>query len=405
MKPIFSTLLCLIMVAPMADAQPKGYNYDEAKVPAYDLPSLLGDAKSAADWPARRAVLHTMLETEMFGKAPPPVPVRIKRLEASEVALSGKARRQQIEVQLGKNVAMDVLIYLPLQRKGPVPCFLGYNFNGNHTVRDEPEIVLPSSWIRKAKDNKATEAQRKNSGRWPVEMITEAGYGLATIYCGDVDPDFDDGWENGVHQNYPKPGPDDWGSIAAWAWGLSRCLDAFAEIPEIDETKVAVFGHSRLGKTSLWAGANDPRFAMAISNNSGCGGAALSRRAFGETVKRINDVFPHWFCDNYARYNDRENEAPFDQHMLIALVAPRPVYVASAINDKWADPRGEFTSAVEASAAWELLGEKGLGTRAHPDVNAPLHRGRVGYHVRSGGHDVKAYDWEQIIAFANKWMK
>jgi len=391
-----------------AFGQPRGYNYEESKVPNYTLPDLLGGVETAADWPARRAELHALLEREMFGKAPPRIAeLNVDRVEASEVALDGKARRRQIRVHLGEGVAMDVLIYLPLNAasENGVPLFLGYNFTGNHTIRDEKEIVLPTSWLRKAKDNQATDEQRANSSRWPVEMITSAGYGLATIYYGDVDPDFDDGWKNGVHQNYPKPGPADWGSIATWAWGLSRALDAFEMDPEIDATKVAVFGHSRLGKTSLWAGANDTRFAMAISNNSGCGGAALSRRAFGETVKRINTSFPHWFCDNYHKYNDKEGEAAFDQHMLIALMAPRPVYVASAVDDKWADPRGEFLSAKHASPAWELLGQPGLSGDAYPDMDTPLADGRVGYHVRTGKHNVTEYDWQQYIDFADKWVK
>jgi len=404
-------LMVAFMMLTTADAQPRGYNYDEDKVPDYTLPDVLAGVDAAADWPARRAELHALIEREMFGKAPPAIEdLQVDRVEASEVALGGTARRRQIRVHLGEGVAMNVLIYLPLKAAGGdadkgVPMFLGYNFTGNHTVRNEKEIVLPTSWVRKAKDNKAAEEQRRDSSRWPAEMITAAGYGLATIYYGDVDPDFHDEWKNGVHRHYPKPGPADWGSIATWAWGLSRALDAFERAPEIDATRVAVFGHSRLGKTSLWAGANDERFAMAISNNSGCGGAALSRRAFGETVKRINTSFPHWFCDNYLKYNDKEDEAAFDQHMLLALMAPRPVYVASAVGDKWADPRGEFLSAKHASPVWTLLGEPGLSGEAYPAVDAPLAAGRVGYHVRTGKHDVTDFDWKQYIAFADRWLK
>lgn len=417
-----AVLILPLILLSTAAFQPQA-NYDESKVPAVQLPDplLYPDGNPVKDdvawWARRRAQILNAFQNEVYGRAPAAPARQWHQVKSRDTnALGGKAVRKEVRVSLTGHPAgpyTDLLLYLP-KSKGPHAVFLGLNFGGNQTIHPDPGITMTDRWVRNnaelgITDNKATEATRGTAaGRWPVEMILERGYALATAYYGDIDPDFDDGFQSGIHRVYlppfqKLPAPDQWGSIAAWAWGLSRLMDYLEKDSDVDRKRVAVMGHSRLGKTALWAGATDHRFAMVVSNNSGCGGAALSRRRFGETVASINTTFPHWFCANFKRYNDREDELPVDQHMLLALIAPRPLYVASAAEDLWADPRGEFLATLAADPVYRLLGAAGLGTDEMPAVDQPV--GNVlRYHVRSGGHDVTEFDWKQYLEQADRHM-
>jgi hypothetical protein len=419
-RPTVNFVFVMLSICIGARAQPPATNYDESKVPQYRLPDVLTltsgqKVRDARTWfDKRRAEILEFYRSEVFGRSPVRTPkLNYQVFSEDKQALNGKAIRRQVTVFFSENKdgpRMDMLLYLPAQAKRPAPLFLGLGFTGNQGVHSDPGIKLADEWVR----DPATKAMIKRradeksrgaaASRWPVERILSHGYGLATIYYGDIEPDFDGGIEHGIRPLFFKPGqkspaPDDWGAIGVWAWGLSRAMDYLEKDSGVDSKRVAVIGHSRLGKSALWAGAQDARFSIVISNDSGEGGAAISRRQFGEQVRNLNTTFPHWFCGNFKKYNDREDELPVDSHMLLALSAPRPLYVASAQEDRWADPRGEFLAVVHASPVYQLLGKQGLGTDQMPQVHQPIMK-TVGYHIRAGKHDINSYDWEQYLKFA-----
>ena len=404
----------LLSLATLLPAFADGANYDESKVPAYTLPDPLvfdngKPVRKARQWKKRRAELLETFRAEMFGREPAAPRLRYELLKVVPDALGGLATMKEVKVLLepsGEHY-MVLLLFVPHAGKSPAPAFLGLNFCNNHGTTSLEEVSLPDSLqvLHYGPYYKRME-RGEQTRRWPYEYILSQGYACYTVFMDDIEPDERDSYDFGIRTVYDqgKPRADSWGAVSAWAWGLSRALDYLAADPDVDAARVAVHGHSRLGKTALWAGAVDERFALVIANDSGCSGAALSRRAFGETLSRLNRVFPYWFCDNYKRYSDNEASLPFDQHELIALIAPRPVYVASASEDLWADPYGEYLSLVHATPVYRLLGYDGFSSLEMPEIEVPKVQGRMGHHIRNGKHDMQLYDWQQYVAFANRFL-
>lgn len=367
---------------------------------AADLPEVLKTVEgkpvtSAAEWEAvRRPEVLELFKTHVFGRNPVdrPSTLRFEPLEADKVMVDGKALRKRVNIRYsgpGGEGSIALTAFIP-KTATPAPAFV-LICNRSSAANIDPERIEKSPFF-------------------PVEELVARGYAALAFHNGDVDPDSFDGFTNGVHGVFqPDPKvrtPDSWGTLAAWAWGASRVMDWIETEPLIDRTRVAVVGHSRGGKTALWCGANDTRYALTISNNSGCGGAKLNRMELpkSEGIARINKVFPHWFCDTFKKYGDNEAALPVDQHMLVALIAPRLAYVASASLDDWAGQPGEFRSCVLASPVWQLYGMKGLVGETFPAPDSPLQEGRVGYHLRTGKHDLALYDWQRYMDFADRHM-
>ncbi len=371
------------------------FNYDESKVPQFELPDPLkfadGTPVTADLWPRRRAELLELFRSNVYGRRPKVAyEVDYEILRQEDNWFDGRAIGRDVRATIridDRQFQFDFTVLIPRPapetqgRVKPVPAIV--HINNRYPV--------PLS--------KTTE----EDPFWPARSIIEAGFATATFHTSDIDPDKKNAYADGVRaffEDGTTPGPDAWRSLSAWGWGASKVLDYLETCPEVDASASAVSGHSRGGKTALWAAVEDTRFQIAYSNNSGCGGAALSRRRFGETVKRITTSFPYWFCENFSQYSAREDSLPIDQHEVFALLAPRAAYVASADEDLWADPKGEYLAMVAAAPVYKLLGQEAVVEQNMPPLNSQRMQGRTGYHIRPGGHGLGQQDWDWFLAFA-----
>lgn len=405
----FLGLAILGMTLGAAGAQLKEFdsdvNYEEDRIPHYDLPPLLVDAEGhAVDtpeawWSKRRPEILSLFANLMYGRIPTPeTPLVVEKdvLEEEDDFLDGLATRTAMQLTFSNEAGekrMTFVYFVPNGAGKPAPAIM-------HLTHDNPR-------------SRAYTPRRDAPGvlrnGWPAGLLLRRGYALVGANVGELMEHNEVEFLRSIHRLYFKTGQSfpkahEWGVLAAIGWGASRMLDHLETVDAIDQERVALFGHSMLGKSALWAAARDTRFAMAVSAQSGCGGAALWRRRSGETLKKMVTRFPYWLCRNAWKFVDQEDDLPVDQHMLLALVAPRPLYVFSAVDDAWADPRGEYLGAYHASEAYRLLGEEGLASPEQPAPGRPVGNGKVGYHLREGGHSVEQYDWERILDFADRHL-
>jgi hypothetical protein len=391
-------------------------NYDESKVPNFTVPDPLtcNDGKKITtikQWEnQRRPEILEFFSAQIYGRTPKEkIKATYETLSENPNFLSGKATSKQVKFTFtngSKKHEAILLLVLPNQPKGKAPVFVTYNYKGNHSTCLDPDIEYSPLFSLLTAPDDPDWKRGTQSSRWCYDKIIDRGYGIATMFYQDIYPDSPGKEELGVVSLFPgynpdAKKPDQWQALGAWAWGSSRIVDYLATQKGIDMNKIIVMGHSRQGKAALWAGAQDKRFKIVISNDSGCGGVALSKRVFGENIARITSAFPHWFCPAFNQYARNEASLPFDQHELVALMAPRKVYIASAEDDAWADPKGEFLGGYYAGPVYELYGLKGLGTNVQPPLHQPV-MNDVGYHIRAGVHDVTDYDWISFMDFADK---
>ena len=373
-------------------------NYDESKVAPYTLPDplVMSDGRrvtDAATWRTRRRPeILRVYQTEIYGRIPANTPkVTWEVTETNPTAKENTALMRRVVGRIGTSAdaqRVNMMVYTPSKATGPVPLILIINFGGGPPVEGRPAMQFNDP---------------------PVAAdILARGWGYAMVGYLDIQPDRLNTFNQGVIGQTlaagEQPKPDEWGTISAWSWGLSRIIDYFETDKLVDARKIAVQGHSRLGKTVLWASALDERIAAVYSSCSGEMGAALARRDWGETVDDMAQNFSYQFAGNLQKYVGRWNDMPVDAHMLIALSAPRPVFITGGTQDQWADPVGEFKAAVAAGPVYKLLGKNDLGTTELPPLDTPLTKGDLGWHYHTGGHAATAADWKAFLDFVGKYF-
>jgi hypothetical protein len=322
-------------------------------------------------------------------------------VEPAVPALNGAATRKHVVGHFGDAAdgpAVNLMIYRPAEAKGPLPLVLHITFGGDPSLQAALAPATPGS-----------PPPRRLNDAGPVAEILAHGYAYAILRYTEIQPDSAAGRTSGViglalRPGHTVPAPGEWGTISAWTWGLSRILDYLATDSDVDATRVALVGHSRLGKTVLWAGATDPRFALIYSSQGGEMGSALARRDYGETVDDMAGNFGYQFAGNFQKYAGHWNDMPVDAHMLIALSAPRPVFVSGGSGDQWSDPRGEFLAMVAAGPVWRLLGKPDLGTTEMPPLDVPVASGTLAYLEHDGAHTINALDWKTFLDFADRHL-
>lgn len=369
-----------------------------------NLPSPLNGCRNAADWyDRRRKEIIREFESVMFGEIPPrPESVRFEIKREKDGVFDGLGIRREVTIHLKngrREHTVDVLWYLPKKREGRIPVVIGLNFMGNAAATTETDLPPDSPRFKPG----------QQAGRWQIPMLLGAGFSLVTAPRNSFFPDNKGGRRNSVFRLF-HPASEltqehrEYTAISAWAWGYSLLLDLALTDPGVDPQRIWAHGHSRLGKTALWAVANDLRFAGAVSNDSGCCGASLARdkRDGTEQIAFITETFPWWFQAKLDSYAGRDSELPFDQHWLAALIAPRPLLIASATEDVWADPYNEFRCAKAVGEVYRLFGVKGIGAAKFPEPDKPVFGERVGYYLRTGKHDVTETDWKFVLEFIRK---
>ena len=425
-----ATLACCVLASAGASAQDRDViagipvNYDESKTGDWQatLPDLLTlqngkPVTTAKQWyRQRRPEVLRIVEENQYGRWPARKPKVSYEID-EDLGLGGTAVRKQVTLRFGNDADSphaDVLIYLPKDANAPVPLLLNLSFSPNNLTVADPGVKPGRRWDAKTESYVEAEAA---PGRMrfglddTIRKYLKEGYGFATVCYTDFEPDVNHAAKYGVRSLWFKDGQDEpagddeWGAISAWAWGVSNIIDYFEKDPDIDASRIALTGCSRLGKTTIWAGARDQRIAVVIPSCSGEGGAALSRRNYGETVAHLTEGtrYPYQFSRNYAHWADKVEQMPMDAHFVIALIAPRPLLLSTGNTDNWSDPKGEFLAAVQAGKVYELLGEDGLGTDEMPPAETPIFN-TLGYVMHDGGHGVLPQDWDYYLEFMKLYL-